>query len=1058
MAYPGSLDTFTTKVDFVDTVLAAHMNAVQTAAAAIEGELGTNPKAITDTVTPGSTPASVAEYLDMAAAQLRLAIGGANWYTAPSISLATLAARTITAGAGLTGGGTLAADRTIALDTPGTLTDATSNTATGNHTHAVTASAAPGAAASLLKTTAAGALTLASLSLGALTMTGNIGGTSFSINPSATLTLAPADLVLDPSNNAVTPATTTDVALGSPTKRWSAVYAANLTVDSLVPISTAVSMGGRLLIGISTKLIADCAPAASTIDVALNVITNGDVLYLEQGGKSEWMLVTSGATGITGGYRYSVTRAHGTGTAQQWYTGDLVFDTGQAGSGWIDLYAQTAIKSATEAGPTIALNVRASTTYNDWGPRAAIGNLKGLYGLTANAYGIGAGSYSGGKYLLYDGSKLTMRGDLVVGPGINYGSAALLHCRFDGPLSTADYQIDTSGHAGQKATATSTVLGRLGKFGKALWTSTTTTNLCTNPSAETGTTNLVAVGTGTTVTQITTDAKFGSACIEVAAADVVGGGVRINSTNRITVTAGTTYTFSLYLKRISSGANTVTIGVQYFDAAVNPLAATTTTAALTTDWARCMLSGAAPTGATSCYLYVARSTSGAHTYRVDGMLFEAAASASGYADGSMPGCTWSGTGHASTSTRGTASYLTYPISNVKAAAGTIAMWVRLDALNPNGGALWQAGDANAEHDAYITSGGVVAYRTNGTSLTGATLSTGTWYHVVFTWDVSADTRAIYVNGAQSGSTGTVGATPSLHATAFGVGYSPHIGASYVHIGLIDDLAVYDRAMTSDEVAAMYGDGATPLAETTSTAALMLTGPGAGRVIGHAGGIFATNAAGAPTWSLLNEDTTINSEALGEGDVLLGDNSASKANLLWDKSAGKLLFRGGTTMQVEIDTDGTLLAGAGKVKLNSSGITVDNSGSTTGYVRFTDGATLLGSLHAYKVSGPPNVTEMQVYSKGNADDDRSRVRVMVQTGAATNASLDIDGENGRVYTDLDIITTEGLSIGGDVINVATQKTPASAGAAGTKGDICHDASYVYVCTATNTWKRAAIATW
>jgi len=38
------------------------------------------------------------------------------------------------------------------------------------------------------------------------------------------------------------------------------------------------------------------------------------------------------------------------------------------------------------------------------------------------------------------------------------------------------------------------------------------------------------------------------------------------------------------------------------------------------------------------------------------------------------------------------------------------------------------------------------------------------------------------------------------------------------------------------------------------------------------------------------------------------------------------------------------------------------------------------------------------------------------------------------------------------------TPASASATGTTGTIVWDADYVYVCTATNTWKRVAIATW
>ena len=38
------------------------------------------------------------------------------------------------------------------------------------------------------------------------------------------------------------------------------------------------------------------------------------------------------------------------------------------------------------------------------------------------------------------------------------------------------------------------------------------------------------------------------------------------------------------------------------------------------------------------------------------------------------------------------------------------------------------------------------------------------------------------------------------------------------------------------------------------------------------------------------------------------------------------------------------------------------------------------------------------------------------------------------------------------------TPASAAAAGVVGQVFWDASYIYICTATNTWKRVAIATW
>lgn len=45
-----------------------------------------------------------------------------------------------------------------------------------------------------------------------------------------------------------------------------------------------------------------------------------------------------------------------------------------------------------------------------------------------------------------------------------------------------------------------------------------------------------------------------------------------------------------------------------------------------------------------------------------------------------------------------------------------------------------------------------------------------------------------------------------------------------------------------------------------------------------------------------------------------------------------------------------------------------------------------------------------------------------------------------------------------LNVSVSHTPSSASDTGTAGEIAWDANYIYVCTATNTWKRIAIATW
>jgi len=45
-----------------------------------------------------------------------------------------------------------------------------------------------------------------------------------------------------------------------------------------------------------------------------------------------------------------------------------------------------------------------------------------------------------------------------------------------------------------------------------------------------------------------------------------------------------------------------------------------------------------------------------------------------------------------------------------------------------------------------------------------------------------------------------------------------------------------------------------------------------------------------------------------------------------------------------------------------------------------------------------------------------------------------------------------------LQMGVNKTPATASATGTTGEIAWDTNYLYVCVTTNTWKRVAIATW
>lgn len=55
-------------------------------------------------------------------------------------------------------------------------------------------------------------------------------------------------------------------------------------------------------------------------------------------------------------------------------------------------------------------------------------------------------------------------------------------------------------------------------------------------------------------------------------------------------------------------------------------------------------------------------------------------------------------------------------------------------------------------------------------------------------------------------------------------------------------------------------------------------------------------------------------------------------------------------------------------------------------------------------------------------------------------------------------TAQLDLSGDTLRIRTAKTPSSASVTGNAGDHCWDSSYFYICTATNTWRRVAHATW
>lgn len=174
--------------------------------------------------------------------------------------------------------------------------------------------------------------------------------------------------------------------------------------------------------------------------------------------------------------------------------------------------------------------------------------------------------------------------------------------------------------------------------------------------------------------------------------------------------------------------------------------------------------------------------------------------------------------------------------------------------------------------------------------------------------------------------------------------------------------------------------------------------------------------GSTHFALFSNAQTYNGEALGVGDLLLGDNTTGCANILWDKSAGQFQFRGGQTVQAYVDSAGVLLAGGGVVGLSSSGIQI---AMTTSYAdsrayQFRDsiGGTLFSGFYAKEVAGTNfarlyaapiagSYSWLELNSDGGSGAN-CEIRFVVRSNAAST----VGGEGAGV-------SYYGAQVGGDV---------------------------------------------
>ena len=107
-------------------------------------------------------------------------------------------------------------------------------------------------------------------------------------------------------------------------------------------------------------------------------------------------------------------------------------------------------------------------------------------------------------------------------------------------------------------------------------------------------------------------------------------------------------------------------------------------------------------------------------------------------------------------------------------------------------------------------------------------------------------------------------------------------------------------------------------------------------------------------------------------------------------------------------------------------------------------------------GAARIADRPVTAEAQFDRiDQSLDALLSSHSNATRATYAVEG---TIWYDTDLDQWFGHDGTSDFQIAVNVGTPASAAATGTAGDVAWDADYIYVCTATDTWKRVAVATW
>ena len=131
---------------------------------------------------------------------------------------------------------------------------------------------------------------------------------SFQVSSSGNLTVRPTgDFIFDPDSMDILPNLGYELNIGSLTKKYLTLHAAELWVETLVAQNTIATIGGRILVGPTSMLTRDLSSGSTHLYSKYNQMTGADIIHMEAGGQNEFMRINGfGVIDIndTGGIYY----------------------------------------------------------------------------------------------------------------------------------------------------------------------------------------------------------------------------------------------------------------------------------------------------------------------------------------------------------------------------------------------------------------------------------------------------------------------------------------------------------------------------------------------------------------------------------------------------------------------------------------------------------------------------------------------------------------------------------------------------------------------------------